>query len=87
MAAEMQGMVRIDAAMERDAAAVLADIGLTVSEAGRLMLIRTAREHALPFDPFVPNETTMAATREVCDGRLSPFDSVEASMADLQSQA
>ena len=34
-------------------------MGLTVSDAFRIMLTRIARERALPFEPLVPNATTL----------------------------
>ena len=41
---------RIDERVKEEAAAVLATIGLTVSDAFRLMIIRIAKDKALPFD-------------------------------------
>jgi DNA-damage-inducible protein J len=41
-------------------------MGLTVSDAVRLMLTKVAHEHALPFDPLIPNATTIAAMKEAC---------------------
>jgi DNA-damage-inducible protein J len=64
MAANQLVQTRIDGAIKEEAAAVLAAMGLTVSEAVRLMLTRVAREHALPFDPLIPNATTIAAMKE-----------------------
>lgn len=49
------------------------------------MLTKIAREHALPFDPFIPNKTTVAAMKEARAGGLKRFDSVEALMADLHA--
>ena len=46
---------------------------------------RVAREKALPFEPLVPNETTIAAMREARVGNLKSFDSVGALMADLHA--
>lgn len=77
---------RIDPALKEEAAAVLAAMGLTVSEAVRLMLTRVAREGALPFEPLVPNEVTIAAMREARAGGLPRFDSVAALMADLDAE-
>jgi DNA-damage-inducible protein J len=42
------------------------------------MLTRVAREHALPFDPLIPNETTIAAMKEARAGNLPGVTSVEA---------
>ena len=54
---------RIETAVKHEAEAVLAAIGLTVSDAMRLMLHRVVAERRLPFDPLVPNEATIAAIR------------------------
>jgi DNA-damage-inducible protein J len=52
----------------------------------RLRLTKVAREHALPFDPLIPNATTIAAMREARAGGLKSFDSVDALMADLHAE-
>jgi DNA-damage-inducible protein J len=52
-------------------------MGLTVSDAVRLMLTRVAREHALPFDPLIPNATTVAAMKEARAGGLPCADSIQ----------
>lgn len=61
---------RVDENVKTEAAAVLEAVGLTTSDAVRLLLTRIAREKALPFDPLVPNETTIAAMREARAGNL-----------------
>ena len=75
--------VRIDEHLKEEAAAVLATIGLTVSDAFRLMMVRIATEKALPFEPLVPNATTIAAMKEARRGGLASFSSVKDLMADL----
>lgn len=85
MAANQLVQTRIDGAIKAEATVVLAAMGLTVSDAVRLLLTRVAREHALPFDPLVPNAVTIAAMKEAREGKLASFDSVEALMADLQA--
>lgn len=77
MAANQLVQTRIDGAIKEEAAAVLAAMGLTVSDAVRLMLTRIAREHALPFDPLVPNATTVAAMMEARAGTLPRANSIE----------
>lgn len=42
---------RIDSAVKERAAAVLEELGITVSDAVRILLTRTANEGALPFTP------------------------------------
>lgn len=75
---------RIDETVKTEAAAVLSAMGLTVSDAFRLMMIRIAKEKALPFDPLVPNEETIEAIREARRGKLERFESVSALMDDLR---
>lgn len=61
---------RIDEHIKEEAAAVLEAMGLTISDAFRILLTRVAREKALPFDPLIPNETTIAAIMEARRGHL-----------------
>ena len=77
MAANQLVQTRIDGAIREEAAAVLAAMGLTVSDAVRLMLTRVAREHALPFDPLIPNATTVAAMKEARAGKLPRVNSID----------
>jgi len=77
--------VRVDPQTKTEAVAVLEEIGLTVSEALRLMLIRVAREGRLPFDPLIPNYETVAAMTEARQGGLPRFATVEDLMADLDA--
>ena len=76
---------RINGAVKQEASAVLATMGLTVSDAVRLMLTRIAHDHALPFDPLVPNEETIAAMKEARRGKLASFSSVAALMEELDA--
>lgn len=86
MSANALVQARIDQTVKKEAATVLATIGLTVSDAVRLLLIRVAHDHKLPFDPLIPNETTIAAMKEARNGKLESFDSVAALMANLNAK-
>ena len=77
---------RIDSEVKEEANAVLAAMGLTISDAVRLMLTRVAREHALPFDPLIPNPKTIEAMKEARRGQLQSFDSVDDLMDDLNAE-
>ena len=81
MAANQLVQTRIDGAIKEEAAAVLAAMGLTVSDAVRLLLTKVAREHVLPFDPLIPNNTTIAAMKEARAGNLPSANSI----ADLKT--
>ena len=85
MTANALVQTRIDSAIKEEAAAVLAAMGLTVSDAVRLLLTRVAHEKSLPFEPLNPNEATIAAMREARTGKLDRFDSVDALMTDLDA--
>ncbi len=61
---------RIDEHTKKEAAAVLKSIGLTVSDAFRLLLVRVATEKALPFDPLVPSAETIEAMKAARRGEL-----------------
>ena len=61
---------RIDERTKRQAAAALKKIGLTVSDALRLLLVRVAAEKALPFEPLNPNAETVAAMKAARRGEL-----------------
>lgn len=77
---------RIDERTKAEAAAVLAAMGLTVSDAFRLLLVRVAKEKALPFEPLAPNARTIRAMKEARKGKLRAFKRVEDLMADLNAK-
>jgi DNA-damage-inducible protein J len=62
---------RIDEQIKNEAAAVLKTMGLTVSDAFRLMMVKIAEEKALPFQPLVPNEETIEAMKAARRGELT----------------
>jgi len=68
---------RIDEKTKAEASAVLASIGLTVSDAVRIMLMRVAAEKALPFEPLIPNTETIEAIMESQRGELIKVGSRE----------
>ena len=76
---------RIDESTKEEAAAVLAAVGLTVSDAFRLMMVRIAKDKALPFDPLVPNEETIAAMKEARRGGLARFKDAKELLKSLDA--
>lgn len=85
MAANQLVQARIDGAIKEEAAAVLAAMGLTVSDAVRMLLTKIAREHVLPFDPLMPNETTIAAMKQARAGHLPRASSIAELKAALDA--
>ncbi len=86
MSANAVVRARIDEHIKEEATVVLASMGLTASDAFRMLLTRVAREKALPFEPLVPNEETIAAMKEAREGNLRSFDTVDDLMADLNAK-
>ena len=76
---------RIDEKIKDEATAVLGSIGLTVSDAFRLMMVRIAAEKRLPFDPLVPDEETIEAMKAARRGDLVEVGGVDGLMADLNA--
>ena len=75
----------IDEKVKDEATAVLAAIGLTVSDAFRLMMVRIATEKRLPFELLVPNAETIEAMKAARRGEVTTVGSVEGLMADLHA--
>ncbi len=77
---------RIDEHVKEEASAVLAAIGLTVSDAFRLMMVRIAKDKALPFEPLAPNPETVEAMKAARRGEVvtvgSPGDLITSLNAD-----
>ncbi len=61
---------RIDGRVKEEAGAVLAAMGLTVSDAFRLLMVKIAAEKALPFEPLIPNTETIQAMKAARRGEL-----------------
>lgn len=76
---------RIDGHVKAEAEAVLASIGLTVSDAFRMMMMRIAKEKALPFEPLIPNDETIAAMKAARRGELVSVGSADNLLASLNA--
>lgn len=85
MAANAVVRARIDERVKNEASVVLAAMGLTVSDAFRLLLLKIAREKSLPFEPLVPNEETIEAMKAARRGELTEVDSVDALLPSLNA--
>jgi DNA-damage-inducible protein J len=76
---------RIDSNTKERASEALAAMGLSVSDAIRLLMLRIADERCLPFAIKAPNAETRAAIEELEAGKGKRFDSVEDLMTDLNA--
>ncbi len=76
---------RIDERVKEEAAAVLAAMGLTVSDAFRLLMVKIAADKALPFEPWTPNAETIEAMKAARRGELVTVGSPENLLASLNA--
>ena len=83
MSADTVVRARIDSDTKVRATEVLDAMGLSVSDAIRLLLLRVADEKRLPFAVQVPNATTLKAMKELNEGKGRRFGSAEELFQDL----
>jgi len=77
---------RIDNATKARAADALQAMGLSVSDAIRLLMFRVAHERRLPFEIKAPNLRTRKAIDELESGKGKKFGSIAALMEDLDEE-
>jgi DNA-damage-inducible protein J len=76
---------RIDSATKERAADTLAAMGLSISDAIRLLMLRIVDERRLPFEVKSPNASTRKAIAQLETGKGKRFTSIEALIADLNA--
>ena len=83
MGADSVVRARIDSETKARATEALSAMGLTVSDAIRLMLLRVADEKRLPFAVKVPNTTTVKAMKELEAGKGKRFADADELFEDI----
>jgi DNA-damage-inducible protein J len=83
MTADSIVKARIDTGTKERAAAALGAMGLSISDAIRLLMLRIADEQRLPFDVAVPNAASRKAMQELLDGKGHSAKSVEDMFKEL----
>lgn len=86
MRADSVVRARLDRDTKDRATEALREMGLSVSEAIRLLLRRVAEEKRLPFAVQVPNASTVRAMNELNRGRSQRFENVEELFRDLETE-
>lgn len=76
---------RIDTLTKNRAADALEAMGLSVSDAIRLLMLRVAEERRLPFEVKAPNAMTKKAIHELESNRGVKFKSIKNLMDDLNA--
>lgn len=74
---------RIDTETKARASDALAAMGLSISDAIRLLLLRVAEEKRMPFEIKVPNRTSRKAMEELEQGKGKRFDGAAELFKDL----
>ena len=85
IAADTYVRARIDTVTKERAAAALEAMGLSISDAIRLLMLRVADERRLPFEVKAPTAVTRKAIAELEAGKGRRVKSVTALMADLNA--
>ena len=76
---------RVNEEIKEEASVVLSEIGLTISDVFRMLLIRITHEKALPFEPFVPNAKTIEAINAARRGDLVTISSLDNLLTELNA--
>jgi DNA-damage-inducible protein J len=76
---------RVDSKTKRESEAMLASMGLTMSEAIRLFLVQTVRQRRLPFAVVAPNAGTRKAIRDSRAGKVKRHADADALFAELDA--
>ncbi len=84
MGADTVVRARIDPDTKARAAKALHAMGLSISDAIRLLMVRVADEQRLPFAVQVPNAATIEAMAELDKGQGRRFESTEDLLRDLE---
>jgi len=82
--------IRVDDEIKAQATETLAAMGLSVSEAVRLFLVRVVADQALPFELKVPNARTrraMAEANEIVRSRRARFATADELFANLKKNS
>lgn len=82
--------IRVDADMKEQATETLAHMGLTMSDAVRMLLRRIVVDQAFPLELKVPNAETLAAmaeSREMMLSHRARFNSAAELFDDLEKNS
>lgn len=77
---------RIDAITKERATNALEAMGLTVSDVIRILMLRIAEEHKLPFEIKVPNKLSMESRTELEKGHGKKVANISSLIAELHAR-
>jgi DNA-damage-inducible protein J len=76
---------RIDTKTKKNASEILNEMGLSISDAIRLLMFQVVNERRLPFEIKAPSASSRKALAENAAGKGKRFDTVDELMADLNA--
>lgn len=77
---------RIDQSTKREAIELFQKMGITISDAIRMMLVQAVAQKALPFEVRIPNEETAAALLDSRNGLVTRVASMDELFADIDDE-
>ena len=75
----------VEASLRDQASAVLAELGMTLEDALRLLLTQVVEERDLPLSMHIPNAETVAAMREADSGAGKHYASLDDLFKEMRS--
>jgi DNA-damage-inducible protein J len=85
MSANSLVTTRIEQSIKDEASIVLESIGLTLSDAVRLLLTNIASTHKFPLNIEIPNKETIIAIKEARTKKLQSFNTLDSLLVDLHA--
>ena len=85
MTARRQTSIKVDPIAWDSAKDIFKEYNLTVTDAINIFLNKVRLEGGLPFDMKVPSHRLQSAIKEVKDGDMIQYNSVEEMMKDLKA--
>ena len=76
--------IRVEPSLKSEVETILEEIGLSTSEAVTLFFKRVRMERGIPFELKIPNAETLQAMKDIEEGRVEKFDTIEEMIESLK---
>jgi DNA-damage-inducible protein J len=76
----------VDERLNHEASVVLAELGLTVEDALRILLAQVVQEHTFPLAMHIPNAETIEAMQEADRGEGKRYESLSELFRDMREK-
>jgi len=85
MIARRQTSIKVDSVAWDSAKEIFKEYNMSVTDAINIFLNKVRLEGGLPFDITVPNDRLESSMKEIEDGEVVKYESVEEMMKELKS--